>query len=89
MNNQSFIILCAGFMLVLFINKDNTYPGNKTTALEKENTRLRMDSVISDSVVKEVNSRAYGYLEDGIALTLICDSFKSSRDAKFNYYKNK
>ena len=89
MKNQTFIILCAGFMLVLFINKDNTYPGNKTTALEKENIELKEKVIIRDSLIIEGNQRAFEYFETASALTLICDSFKSSREAKFNYYKNK
>lgn len=82
MNNQTISVLLFGFLMFCVLYKDNT-------ETKKENVQLKEKVIIRDSLIIEGNQRAFEYFETASALTLICDSFKSSREAKFNYYKNK
>lgn len=75
MNNQTVAVLLCGFLMFCVLYKDNT-------ETKKENVQLKKDKLLCDSIASEANSRAYEYLEVGIALTNICNKCNKCKKAK-------
>lgn len=79
MKDRIFICILILFLFVLYLGNDNIIKrSNEVLLKSKVNTlEIELDSL------KRIKNDLYNYSSD---LETICEKYKSSRDAKYNYH---
>ena len=79
MKDRTFIIITILFLLVCYLGNDNILKRSNEVYLLNEVNILRS----KEDSLKTINTDLYNY---NMNLEKICDKYKSSRDAKYNYH---
>ena len=79
MKDTTFIIITILFLLVCYLGNDNILKRSNEVYLLNEVNILRS----KEDSLKTINTDLYNY---NMNLEKICDKYKSSRDAKYNYH---